>query len=166
MASTMACSTTTCCKVRQAHRDPCNPWTWGAVHATRSIATRCDGGKDAGASAARGIKDRRAAPLLIALPEIPSARPLDAAPVHDVHDPFSPLQGHQRLRPPGHPLEDLPIAGDLLHVPAVRGLQSVSEGLPSSPLLLLLYKATIRSCASKSNSLNYLRYSPLEGNGA
>jgi hypothetical protein len=40
--------------------------------------------------------------------------------VHDLDDPFSLIQRQQGSRPLGHPLEDLPVAGNLLQLPAVR----------------------------------------------
>jgi hypothetical protein len=43
--------------------------------------------------------------------------------MHDVHDPFSPVQGQQRLRPSGHPLPPLPITDDLLQELTIDSLQ-------------------------------------------
>jgi hypothetical protein len=60
--------------------------------------------------------------------------------VHDLHDPFAPIQGQQDLRPLGYPLEDLPILGDLLQLPTIHCFQGVRERVPSSHPLLFLYE--------------------------
>src|SRR4030095_11000640 len=130
------------------------------------MATRCSGGKNAGAATARGIKDHLNAPLLIALPQIPQARPLHTAPMYDVHDPLSPVQGQQRRRTSGHSLHPLPIPSDLLQELTVDSPQKILRRFASSHQRLRFSKlCTIRSRPSKSNSLNYLHYSPLGGSG-
>jgi len=84
--------------------------------------------------------------------------------MHDVHDPFSPVQGQQRLRAAGHPLQPLPITRDLLQELTIGSLQGVLTRFASSHRRLLLSEIrTIRSCPSQSNLLNYLCYSPLAG---
>jgi hypothetical protein len=45
--------------------------------------------------------------------------------VHDFDDPFASIQRQQGLRPLGHPLQGLPIAGNLLQPPTVGGFQAV-----------------------------------------
>src|SRR5215211_4459601 len=163
MESTMACSPTTCCKVRQSHRDTCPPKACGAVHAPPSMATRCSGGKNAGAATARRIRDRLDAPLLITLPQIPQARSLYPAPMHDVYDPLSPVQGQQRLRAAGDPLLPLPIPSDLHQELTIASRQGILRRFASSHRRLLFSESrTICRCSSKSNLLNYLGYSPLE----
>jgi hypothetical protein len=82
--------------------------------------------------------------------------------MHDVHDPFSPGQGQQGLRPAGHPLLPLPIPSHMLQKLTIARLQQTLRRFASSHRRLLFSDPrTIRSCLSKINLLNYLCYSPL-----
>jgi len=82
--------------------------------------------------------------------------------MHDVYDPFSPVQGQQRLRAAGNPLLPLPIPSDLHQELTIASRQGRLRRFASSHRRLLFSESrTICSCSSKSNLLNYLGYSPL-----
>jgi len=82
--------------------------------------------------------------------------------MRNVHEAFAPGQGQQHLRPAGHPLLPLPIPRDLLQELPFASLQGILRRFASSHRRLLFSESrTIGSCSSKSNLLNYLRYSPL-----
>ena len=83
--------------------------------------------------------------------------------MHDVYDPFSPVQGQQRLRAAGDPLLPLPISSDLPQELTIASRHGILRRFASSHQRLLFSESrTICRCLSKSNLLNYLRYSPLE----
>ena len=82
--------------------------------------------------------------------------------MHDVYDPFSPVQGQQRLRAAGDPLLPLPISSDLPQELTIASRHGILRRFASSHQRLLFSESrTICRCLSKSNLLNYLRYSPL-----
>ena len=82
--------------------------------------------------------------------------------MHEVYDPFSPVQGQQRLRAAGDPLLPLPIPSDLHQELTIASRQGILRRFASSHRRLLFSESrTICSCSSKSNLLNYLGYSPL-----
>ena len=84
--------------------------------------------------------------------------------MHDVYDPFSPVQGQQRLRAAGDPLLPLPISSDLPQELTIASRHGILRRFASSHQRLLFSESrTICRCLSKSNLLNYLRYSPLAG---
>jgi hypothetical protein len=83
--------------------------------------------------------------------------------MHDVYDPFSPVQGQQRLRAAGDPLLPLPIPRDLHQELTIASRQGILRRFAASHRRLLFSESrTICRCSSKSNLLNYLRYSTLE----